>query len=101
MLTKRLLSFSLLLPLVAMSATAHAGETITSKSYWPSEARRSTAGDNRYCIQGEYYGGGVGDCSFASYQQCQATASGRNAYCGVNPWLPNAVPFGNQTRTYR
>jgi hypothetical protein len=41
MLTKRLLAISLLLPLVAISATAHAGSTITDKSYWPSEARQS------------------------------------------------------------
>jgi hypothetical protein len=42
MLTKHLLTISLLLPLVAMSATAHAGSTVTDKSYWPSEARQST-----------------------------------------------------------
>ena len=41
MLTKRLLAITLLLPLVAISATAHAGSTITDKSYWPSEARQS------------------------------------------------------------
>jgi hypothetical protein len=41
MLTKRLLKISLLLPLVAISATAHAGSTITDKSYWPSAARQS------------------------------------------------------------
>jgi len=41
MLTKRLLAISLLLPPVAISATAHAGSTITDKSYWPSEARQS------------------------------------------------------------
>jgi hypothetical protein len=41
MLTKHLLTISLLLPLVAISATAHAGSTITDKSYWPSEARQS------------------------------------------------------------
>jgi hypothetical protein len=41
MLAKRLLTMSLLLPLVAISATAHAGSTITDKSYWPSEARQS------------------------------------------------------------
>lgn len=41
MLTKHLLKISLLLPLVAMSATAYAGSTITDKSYWPSEARQS------------------------------------------------------------
>jgi hypothetical protein len=41
MLTKRLLTISLLLPMVAISATAHAGSTISDKSYWPSEARQS------------------------------------------------------------
>ena len=41
MLTKHLLTISLLLPLVAISATAHAGSAITDKSYWPSEARQS------------------------------------------------------------
>jgi hypothetical protein len=40
MLKKHLLKISLLLPLVAISATAYAGSTITDKSYWPSEARQ-------------------------------------------------------------
>ena len=42
MLRKSLLTISLLLPFVAISATAHAGSTISDKSYWPSEARQST-----------------------------------------------------------
>jgi hypothetical protein len=41
MSTKHLRTISLLLPLVAISATAHAGSTITDKSYWPSEARQN------------------------------------------------------------
>jgi hypothetical protein len=41
MLAKHLLNISLLLPLMAISATAYAGSTITDKSYWPSEARQS------------------------------------------------------------
>ena len=41
MLKKHLLTISLLVPLVAISATAQAGSTITDKSYWPNEARRS------------------------------------------------------------
>ena len=41
MFTKHLLTISILSPLVAISATAHAGSTITDKSYWPSEARQS------------------------------------------------------------
>ena len=41
MLTKHLLKISLLLPLVAISATARAGSTISDKSYWPNEVRQS------------------------------------------------------------
>ena len=41
MLTRHLLTISLLLPLLAISATAQAGSTITDKSYWPNEARQS------------------------------------------------------------
>jgi hypothetical protein len=55
------------------------------------------AGDYRYCIQGDDFPGGAGDCSFASYQQCQATASGRTAYCGTNLRFPN-VALTNRTR---
>lgn len=39
-MTKKLLTTSLLLPLMAASASAYAGSTITDKSYWPNEARR-------------------------------------------------------------
>jgi hypothetical protein len=38
-----------------------------------------------YCIKGCDFGGGAGDCSFSSYQQCLATASGRDASCAANP----------------
>lgn len=41
-MSKILLTISLLAPLVAISATAQAGSTISDKSYWPNEARRST-----------------------------------------------------------
>lgn len=37
MLRKCLLTISLLLPLVAISAAAQAGATISDKRYWPSE----------------------------------------------------------------
>jgi hypothetical protein len=37
-----------------------------------------------WCVQGRDEGY-PGDCSYASYGQCMASASGRNAYCGVNP----------------
>ena len=40
-----------------------------------------------YCIKGCDFGGGAGDCSFSSLAQCQATASGRDAYCAANPYF--------------
>ena len=47
----------------------------------------AAARDFPFCIKGCDFGGGRGDCSFSSYQQCQATASGRDAYCDVNPYF--------------
>jgi hypothetical protein len=41
MLSRRLLTISSLLRLMLISTAAHAGSTITDKSYWPSEARQS------------------------------------------------------------
>lgn len=41
-MSKPLLAIFLLVPLVAISATAQAGSTITDKSYWPNEAKQST-----------------------------------------------------------
>jgi Protein of unknown function (DUF3551) len=48
-------------------------------------ATSAMAGDYPYCIKGCDFGGGRGDCSFSSYQQCQATAAGRDAWCAPNP----------------
>jgi len=39
---------------------------------------------DRYCLQGRQWGY-PGNCQFSSYRQCMATASGTNAYCGLNP----------------
>ncbi len=47
----------------------------------------SVAGGLAYCIKGCDFGGGAGDCSFSSLQQCQATASGRDATCAANPYF--------------
>jgi len=42
-----------------------------------------------FCIKGCDFGGGggAGDCSFSSYQQCQAMASGRVGTCAANPYF--------------
>jgi len=54
------------------------------------------ARDFPFCIKGDNYGSALGDCSFDTYAQCLATASGRLAFCDANPYYgypnrPNLV----------
>ncbi len=42
------------------------------------------AAQARYCLQGRIWGY-PGNCQFATYGQCIASASGTDAYCGINP----------------
>jgi hypothetical protein len=46
------------------------------------------ARDYPFCIKGQGYITPTGDCSFDTYEQCLATASGRRNYCDVNPYFP-------------
>jgi hypothetical protein len=56
-------------------------------------AGSAAAIDYPWCIQGG--GWGVpGDCSYRSYAECMASASGRRVYCNINP----RVAFGQQRR---
>ena len=38
-----------------------------------------------FCIQGDEFG--AGECSFTTYAQCEATASGRTASCEPNRYF--------------
>ena len=51
-----------------------------------------------FCIQGDEYPG-LSNCSFTSYEQCLATASGRFLSCIANPYY-NSGP-DNDPRAYR
>jgi Protein of unknown function (DUF3551) len=44
----------------------------------------ASAKDYPYCIQGDDFAGGSGECIFATHAQCQAAASGRTASCVEN-----------------
>jgi hypothetical protein len=44
----------------------------------------ASAKDYLYCIQGDDFAGGTGECIFSTRAQCQATASGRTASCAEN-----------------
>jgi hypothetical protein len=49
----------------------------------------AAAYDYPWCVQGRDTGI-PGDCSYQTYAQCAASASGRFAYCNINP----RVAFG-------
>ena len=49
-----------------------------------------------FCMQGNEMPG-LSNCTFDSYQQCAATASGRFLYCIENPYFNP----GGYTRVYR
>jgi hypothetical protein len=56
-------------------------------------ATPAAAIDYPWCVQGR--GIGIpGDCSYTSYAQCMASASGRGLYCNVNP----RTAFGRERR---
>ena len=52
---------------------------------------------DRFCLQGRIWGY-PGNCQFSTYQQCTATASGTQAYCGLNPRYAFEQP---RPRSYR
>ena len=63
------------------------------------DAAPAAAKDYPYCIKGCDFGGGAGDCSFSSYQQCLATAAGRDATCAANPYFnANAEMLPDRSR---
>jgi hypothetical protein len=56
----------------------------------------SASAQDRYCLQGRDYGY-PGNCEFATYGQCMATASGTFSYCGINP----RYAYARQRRGHR
>lgn len=43
------------------------------------------AQNSPFCLRGCNFG--YSDCSFSSYQQCQASASGLTGWCEANPYF--------------
>jgi Protein of unknown function (DUF3551) len=75
---------------LAVLATISALGTVGSIS--PAEAKQ-----DRYCLQGRQWGY-PGNCQFSSYAQCMATASGTDAYCGINPQYARQRSGGHRQR---
>ena len=54
----------------------------------------------KYCVQGPNMGY-PGDCSYSTYAQCQASASGTIDGCGINPRYAYARQGGYSNRRTR
>jgi Protein of unknown function (DUF3551) len=80
--------------MLAMSAALAAGAIMTAG------AGPAAAFDYPYCIQGRDVGI-PGDCSYRSYAECMATASGRSDYCNVNPRVAFRLPYPPPAPPYR
>jgi len=57
---------------------------VTSAVVFSTGPSPASANDYLYCIQGDDFAGGSGECTFMTKAQCQASASGRTAYCTEN-----------------
>jgi len=57
---------------------------VTSAVVFSTGPNPASASDYPYCIQGDDFAGGAGECIFATHAQCQAAASGRTALCTGN-----------------
>ncbi|MBI5260986.1 MAG: DUF3551 domain-containing protein [Bradyrhizobium sp.] len=71
---------------LAAAATILAAAPVRAQTY-----------DPRYPVCMHVYGGVKGggewiDCSYISLPQCKATASGRAAMCGINPYYAGPPP---------
>ena len=53
-----------------------------------------------FCLQGGEFYQGLNNCTFDTYEQCQATASGQNMQCLANPYYdgPSDDPYAYRNR---
>ncbi|MGO3928866.1 DUF3551 domain-containing protein [Rhodopseudomonas pseudopalustris] len=81
--------------IAAATATSLAGLLATSST-------PAAAWDYSYCLRGSE-AGYPGNCSFVSYGQCKATASGTNSYCDINPRYAfgGAASYGHGNQLWR
>ena len=71
---------------------------VTSAVVFAAGSSPASASDYPYCIQGDEYAGGAGECIFTTRAQCQATASGRMAYCSENRYFSVSAPLIDRNR---
>ena len=67
---------------------------------WIWSALPAQARDYRYCLYER--NDTAGDCYYSTYAQCAASASGRMAYCNINPmYAEPARPHRHRRQPHR
>jgi hypothetical protein len=84
----RTLAFTILTMSIVLAAGPARAQTY-GRGFHVSPSPYESVPDS-YCLQGRIWGY-PGNCQFSSYAQCMATASGTNAYCGINPYYAFAL----------
>lgn len=81
---------------LSILAVAGSASPAAARHYRHSSVAPSSGPYDRYCLQGRIWGY-PGNCQFATYSQCMATASGTDAYCDINPTYAFARQRRNQS----
>jgi hypothetical protein len=66
-------------------------------SFMPVESAHAVGIRHAFCLQGDEYPG-LSYCTFDTYAQCQATASGRLLQCIANPYFAGVSDDPRATR---
>jgi hypothetical protein len=76
-----------------------AGLTATALAFVGMMPARAVGDRHPFCLQGDEYPG-LSNCTYDTYAQCMATASGRRLTCRANPYFAGESddPYAYQNR---
>jgi len=74
---------------------------VTSAVVFLTGINAASAKDYPYCLQGDDFGGGAGECIFSTNAQCHAAASGRTASCTENRNFSANAQLIDKSRSHR
>jgi hypothetical protein len=84
---------------IVMRRIVLAGLAATALTFACMMPAQAVGSRHAFCIQGNEYPG-LSNCTFDSYDQCMASASGRFLYCVANPYFVGQSddPYAYQNR---
>jgi hypothetical protein len=101
-ITRGTVRLALTFPALALSALALLALALGASMMLSSTPAHAYGQRHAFCIQGDEYPG-LSTCTFDTYAQCLASASGRNLACIANPYFGGESddPYAYQNRARR